>query len=832
MRIKFLLFLILCTQLLFISTTHAQFSTWRKQFSGAGLTLGLNPKNPHTIVAEGTPGSLFISYDDGRTWNVRTPPGASEIRQIIIHPNDTSTIFVASGYRSMEGLRKSTDYGLTWKTVISNFGIDGESVTYDVLHPDTMYAANFQPGNLFRSTDRGETWTLMGNAGDEACALAVRADSSNILFSGSGGGKIAKSSDAGVTWRIVKSGTSGSIFQEIPKIVVNTVNPLVAYATTYGALDTTLDVWKTTDGGDHWFRTSLQKTPTWALEVDQSNPEIVYAGTFTDDKSIVYKSTDGGTSWTILTSTLLTDGFMWSLKVHPLNPGTLWLAMTQGVFGASGIYRYASTNTIIEGVVLDAATNDTVKNGYIVLPSTHDSISLAETSGKFTLGYIEGDSTLSPPAFVTSFPYSIKQQSLSFTPDSLSAQTILIERLPKFSYTASVRSTTVHSPVHSFVTLSYSTLLGDSIRLTETNISADFTFDSLYIPYPPVIHYKELLIDPDLPYARTSATGFPIGVEFEVDEADVAIIHDSGSGDYSSYYATTLAQLGATYNVWNVASKGVPSLHQVHELRRNLIILPYGKKSDALSVSLHDSLLVAMNLGSHVLFSGQNFVEQNDSSELLLSELGVRFEKNTTVVFGKGVPGDVFSGLQFFTVGSGGANNQSSRDVLLFDSVRCHPTMWYGPTSSAGVSAVRIDSLSGGGKAIVMGFGFEAITPDTMRRDVMNRILGYFDGTNTLDVEGEELPHGFVLDQNYPNPFNPVTVIQYSVPSTQYVSLKVYDLLGREVATLVDGIQEVAYKSVIFDVGANSNSPLPSGVYYYKLQAGEFSSVKKLLLMR
>ncbi|MBI3195130.1 MAG: T9SS type A sorting domain-containing protein [Ignavibacteriae bacterium] len=823
-----LLYIILYTQLLLISTSQAQFSTWRKQFSGTGLTLGLNPLNPHTIVAEGARGSLYLSYDDGRTWNVRTPPGASDIRQIIIHPNDTNSIFVASGYRSMEGLRKSTDYGLTWKTVIYNFGIDGESVSFDMLHPDTMYAANFSPGNLFRSTDRGETWTHMGDAGDEACALAVRSDSSNILFSGSGGGTISKSVDAGVTWRVVKTGTAGTAFQEIPKIVVNALNPLIAYATTYGTIDTTLDVWKTTDGGEHWFRTSLQKVPTWALEVDQSNPEIVYAGTFTEDKSVVFKSTNGGGSWTELTSTLLTDGFMWSLKVHPMNPAALWLAMTEGVFGASGIYRYASTNTIIEGVVLDAATNDTVKNGYIVLPSTHDSINLFETSGKFTLGYIEGDSTLFPSAFFTSYPYFVKKQSLVFTPDSIRHQTILMERLPRISFTAGVESKSVHSPVHSIVTLSYSTLLGDSLRITETGDMATFTFDSLYIEYPPVIHYRELVVDPDLPYARTSVDGLPFGtVVYEVDEADVAIVQDSGSGDYSSYYTTALNQLGYTYNVWAVEEKGVPSLRQAQMLQKNLLIVPYGNKTNALSSSLHDSLLVAMNLGSHLLFSGQNFVEKNDSSELFVNLLGVRFEKNTTIIFGKGVPGDVFSGLQFFTVGSGGANNQNSRDVLLFDSSRCRPTMWYGPTSASGISAVRIDSLSGGGKAIVIGFGFEAITPDTMRKAVMSRMLGYFDSTNVLSVEGEDVPHGFMLEQNYPNPFNPVTVISYQLKVKSAVILKVYDVLGKEIATLMNEKKEAGKYSVRWNADG-----LPSGVYFYKLQAGEFSSVKKLLLMR
>ncbi|MBI5215697.1 MAG: T9SS type A sorting domain-containing protein [Ignavibacteriae bacterium] len=83
------------------------------------------------------------------------------------------------------------------------------------------------------------------------------------------------------------------------------------------------------------------------------------------------------------------------------------------------------------------------------------------------------------------------------------------------------------------------------------------------------------------------------------------------------------------------------------------------------------------------------------------------------------------------------------------------------------------------------------------------------------------------LAQNYPNPFNPATVISYSLPVTGVVTLKVYNLLGNEVATLVQGMQEAGEKKVTFNA-----SGLSSGVYMYKLSAGSFSEVKRMILIK
>jgi hypothetical protein len=88
-------------------------------------------------------------------------------------------------------------------------------------------------------------------------------------------------------------------------------------------------------------------------------------------------------------------------------------------------------------------------------------------------------------------------------------------------------------------------------------------------------------------------------------------------------------------------------------------------------------------------------------------------------------------------------------------------------------------------------------------------------------------PTVYYLGQNYPNPFNPTTTIEFSIPERSHVSLKVYDVLGTEVATLVDGWMESTNHKVIFN-GSN----LASGIYYYTLSTGNFTSTKKLILLK
>jgi hypothetical protein len=118
--------------------------------------------------------------------------------------------------------------------------------------------------------------------------------------------------------------------------------------------------------------------------------------------------------------------------------------------------------------------------------------------------------------------------------------------------------------------------------------------------------------------------------------------------------------------------------------------------------------------------------------------------------------------------------------------------------------------------------------PDGGAWQLMDTITRGLSNTSLTDIEDESFSiTDYKLNQNYPNPFNPSTSIQYTVGNLQFVSLKVYDVLGKEIAALVSGQKQLGTYVVSFDA-----SHLPSGVYLYRLTAGNYSKTMKMTYLK
>jgi hypothetical protein len=115
---------------------------------------------------------------------------------------------------------------------------------------------------------------------------------------------------------------------------------------------------------------------------------------------------------------------------------------------------------------------------------------------------------------------------------------------------------------------------------------------------------------------------------------------------------------------------------------------------------------------------------------------------------------------------------------------------------------------------------FAGMESGIWRRPISEMLTG-------IEDKPKKLPTSFILCQNYPNPFNPSTTIKYAIPKQEHVILKVYDMLGKEVALLVNENKE----SGEYDINFNA-SKLASGIYFYRITAGEFTETKKLILLK
>ena len=157
------------------------------------------------------------------------------------------------------------------------------------------------------------------------------------------------------------------------------------------------------------------------------------------------------------------------------------------------------------------------------------------------------------------------------------------------------------------------------------------------------------------------------------------------------------------------------------------------------------------------------------------------------------------------------AQNNPGTDIALYNEINAFTT------------ALLIDTSNGLGKSSLSKYGSRDISE--YLKNVSELLKSR--GKNIENDKNNLIPEKFILCQNYPNPFNPNTTIKYGIPRTVNVELKVFDILGREVKTLVNETRNPGYYEVKFNA-----SNFASGVYLYRLKAGEYMKTAKMLLLK
>ena len=161
-------------------------------------------------------------------------------------------------------------------------------------------------------------------------------------------------------------------------------------------------------------------------------------------------------------------------------------------------------------------------------------------------------------------------------------------------------------------------------------------------------------------------------------------------------------------------------------------------------------------------------------------------------------------------------------------------------SSSLTIREMKIDHQSVFDEIFAAQAMFGEIEWDVSVRDSMVEVtsengvltLGVNASSAVLSINGELLPEVFALHQNYPNPFNPITTLRYDLPENGMVNITIYDMLGRQVKTLVNHTQDAGYRSVIWDATNDYGKPVSAGIYLYQIQAGEYIQTKKMVLLK
>ncbi len=298
------------------------------------------------------------------------------------------------------------------------------------------------------------------------------------------------------------------------------------------------------------------------------------------------------------------------------------------------------------------------------------------------------------------------------------------------------------------------------------------------------------------PIAAVAITGAGIYVASSAGPQGT-VFFGGGSGTWSDI-SESLPTYGSTIGPYSVSSLGVIN-GTLYGGVHNSGVYVYGGGWAAQNSGMSGTNVLCFGSTPNNLFAGTN-------GFLYRSVSGGAWKDVSPVQGGASVTGLASDGNVLFASCWGSGVYVSTDDG----------NSWTQINTGLNKQAYNVSSLAITDKYLFAGTGDQGI----WRRPLSDLVT-------SVSSQNENRPAKFYLFQNYPDPFNPSTVIKYSLPVTGLVTLKIYDILGKEISTLVDNIQNAGIHEVTFNA-----SGLASGVYIYKLSAGNFIAEKKLVLMK
>lgn len=769
---------------------------------GRVVDLEYDPSNPSIIYAGFATGGVFKSFDAGNTWlPIFDSLAVLTVGDIAIDQNDPSIIYVGTGE--------------------ANGGHN-----------------NFPGGGVFKSTDAGSTWNFLGL--EETVSIGriiVHPTNSNIVFLASIGSYFApntergvyKSTDGGTTWNqsLFISDTTGAI-----DLVIDPINPDRLMAAMWERVrrpnsshlfGPSSGIYVTTNGGDNWSEITSASLPNADFEnvgriglaIHNANPDIVYA-LYTDGYDIIslYRTTNFGSSWTDVDAddelNSGTGGFSWyfgQVRVHPIDPNTVYVLDVAFMRSTDG----GNTWPIQYGY--GGPSNLHVDHHALAFNPVNPNLIINGNDGGINIS-TNGGQTFSNPALIPA------TQFYEIGLDATNPQRLYGGTQDNGTNRTSDGGIDTWQRIYG----------GDGfyviVDYTNPNIIyAESQFGALGKSTNGGINW----IDATNGINSSEPTNWSTPVV--MDPNTPAILY---YGTHSLYRTTN----GTTS--WTKISPQLTDWVQGRRLGTITTIAVAPTNSNVIYVGTDDShIWVSSDNGSswNEISAGlperwvtRVAVDPSDENIVYATFSGLKWRDPQSHVFRSTDKGSSWTDI---------SSNLPDAPVNAFAVDNIISTVLY-----LGSDVGMYVSFNSGQSWEVLGEGLPILpigdikihpTENFLVAGTYGRSMYKIDLNLINDVKESNVPvvETFKLDQNYPNPFNPITKIKYSISaaansgSLTPVQLKIYDILGNEISTLVN--EEKA--SGRYEVEFNASN-LPSGVYIYKLQAGKFSESKKMVLIK